>query len=147
MRIIAPPAICARRFCSRNNRFLPLRVFTNPNRSLFSRSTAIFATEFLSPKSIPTKIVLRIGSVSFQSLILITQNQSRDWPLFLYIVNSSDEEGIFAVVGIPLFESEAHNKYMSAKRNSQAPRTKAPKQPRPQPAPVSKKAGEQKGNL
>src|SRR5499426_2891130 len=87
--MLAPSQCSLLLFTSLNNRARPCRLFRNPNRSLFSRSTAIRATEFLSPKSIPTKMCLNcIRPVSFLDLALF---YSEPVPrlAFFYIVNSS----------------------------------------------------------
>src|SRR5262245_6426343 len=65
--MLAPSECSLLLFTSLNNRARPCRLFRNPNRSLLSRSTAIRATEFLSPKSIPTKMCLTCIEASLLS--------------------------------------------------------------------------------
>src|SRR5262245_3753829 len=77
-------------FTSLNNRARPRRLFRNPNRSLLSRSTAIRATEFLSPKSIPTKMCLTCIEASLLSKgLALFYSEPVPRLAFFYIVNSS----------------------------------------------------------
>src|SRR5262249_18619921 len=88
--IVAPSACSLLLFTSLNNRARPCRVFRNPNRSLLSRSTAIRATEFLSPKSIPTKMCLTCIEASLLSKgLALLYSEPVPRLAFFYIVNSS----------------------------------------------------------
>src|SRR5678816_3354904 len=89
----AAPICSLRRFTSRINRARPAFVFTNPNRSLFSRSTPIRATEFLSPRSIPTKICLFIGANLLSVFGSVFPEPIQRLAFFSYIVNSWNRRG------------------------------------------------------
>src|SRR5262247_3389988 len=90
--VLAPSESSLLLFTSLNNRARPCRLFRNPNRSLLSRSTAIRATEFLSPKSIPTKMCLTCIEASLLSKDLaLFYSEPVPRLAFFYIVNSSKE--------------------------------------------------------
>src|SRR5215510_7737978 len=88
--ILALSACSLLLFTSLNNRARPCRLFRNPNRVPLSRSTAIRATEFLSPKSIPTKMCLTCIEASLLSKDLaLFYSEPVPRLAFFYIVNSS----------------------------------------------------------
>src|SRR5262245_51381680 len=88
--MLAPSQCSLLLFTSLNNRARPCRLFRNPNRSLLSRSTAIRATEFLSPKSIPTKMCLTCIEASLLSKgLALFYSEPVPRLAFFYIVNSS----------------------------------------------------------
>src|SRR5262245_15797180 len=121
--MLAPSQCSLLLFTSLNNRARPCRLFRNPNRSLLSRSTAIRATEFLSPKSIPTKMCLTCIEASLLSKgLALFYSEPVPRLAFFYIVNSS-RGGEFSLYNskqtrIQQLINQIHQRWIDAARQS-----------------------------